>query len=124
MTFVEIEKVLGFKLPESQKYPAWWSNNPSNNVMTYAWLAAGYKSEQVDITGKRVTFRRVKSVKSTLPDKPPLEGQNKQPRRHPAFGSMTGTITIMPGTDLTAPADPDWGAAAWGAHQCDEQGDA
>ncbi|MGB2930787.1 MAG: hypothetical protein WBB88_00255, partial [Methyloceanibacter sp.] len=49
MTFAEIEKVLGFKLPDSQRYPAWWSNNPTNNVMTNEWLGAGYKTEQVDI---------------------------------------------------------------------------
>jgi transcriptional regulator with XRE-family HTH domain len=28
---------------------------------------------------------------------------------HPAWGCMKGTLTIMPGVDLTAPADPDWG---------------
>ena len=27
---------------------------------------------------------------------------------HPAWGCMKGTLTIMPGVDLTAPADPDW----------------
>lgn len=28
---------------------------------------------------------------------------------HPAFGCMRGTLTILPGVDLTEPADPDWG---------------
>src|SRR5687767_5502233 len=69
MTFAEIEKVLGFKLPRSQKYPAWWSNNPNNNVMTNEWLAAGYKTEQVDIEGRKLLFRRtrphLKSVRGT-----------------------------------------------------------
>ena len=27
---------------------------------------------------------------------------------HPLFGSMKGTSIIMPGVDLTQPADPDW----------------
>ena len=27
---------------------------------------------------------------------------------HPAYGALKGTVWIMPGTDLTAPADPDW----------------
>ena len=27
---------------------------------------------------------------------------------HPAYGAMQGLIRIMPGTDLTQPADPEW----------------
>lgn len=30
-------------------------------------------------------------------------------KRHPLFGSLKGTTIIMPGVDLTEPADPDWG---------------
>lgn len=112
MTFAEIEKVLGFKLPDSQRYPAWWSNNPTNNVMTNEWLAAGFKTEQVDIEGRKLVFRRTQVAKS----KPASSGagEPKQPRRHPLFGRMKGMITIMPGTDLAEPADPDWADFAWG----------
>ena len=39
LTFREIEKIIGAKLPpNSQHYRAWWSNNPFNNVMTKVWL--------------------------------------------------------------------------------------
>jgi hypothetical protein len=115
MTFVEIEKLLGFKLPESQKYPAWWSNNPTNNVMTNEWLAAGYKTEQVDIEGRKLVFRRVRSADPEMENSFEFpEEVSKQPRRHPLFGWMKGTITIMPETDLTEPADPDWADIAWG----------
>jgi len=41
MTFAEIERVIGGKLPPSAASRAWWSNNPSNNVMTKAWLETG-----------------------------------------------------------------------------------
>src|SRR3954447_3112737 len=95
MTFSEIEKVLGFKLPRSQAYPAWWSNNPNNNVMTNEWLAAGYKTEQVDIEGRKLVFRRtsppriravaVKEIRSQS------GGSSKQSRRHPLFGWLQGT---------------------------------
>jgi hypothetical protein len=27
---------------------------------------------------------------------------------HPLYGAMQGLIRIMPGTDLTQPADPEW----------------
>lgn len=112
MTFAEIEKVLGFKLPESQRYPAWWSNNPTNNVMTNEWLAAGYKTEQVDIEGRKLVFRRTRPISDRETTSPSEE--IKQPRRHPLIGWMKGMITIMPGTDLTEPADPDWADIAWG----------
>jgi hypothetical protein len=29
--------------------------------------------------------------------------------RHPLFGVNKGLLRVMPGTDLTQPADPDWG---------------
>jgi hypothetical protein len=29
--------------------------------------------------------------------------------RHPLLGAMKGLVQIMPGTDLTEPADPEWG---------------
>ena len=110
MTFEDIEKVLGFELPErSQHIRAWWSNNPSNNVMTKAWLAAGYKTEQVDIEGRKLVFRRIRPRAAKASDKPSTpEGKELKPRRHPAFGSMKGLTTIAPGTDLTAPVDPEW----------------
>ena len=53
MTFKKIEGVLGAKLPPSAyNHRAWWSNNPTNNVMTHAWLKAGYKTASVDMEGQ------------------------------------------------------------------------
>jgi hypothetical protein len=112
MTFSEIERVLGFKLPKSQIYPAWWSNNPTNNVMTNEWLAAGFKTEQIDIEGRKLVFRKMASTGLAE------EGgqfaaeevqHSKKPRRHPGFGLMKGLTKIAPGTDLTAPTGGDWG---------------
>lgn len=105
MTFAEIERVIGSKLPPSSpQYPAWWSNNPSNNVMTKVWLAAGFRTERVDTKARRVVFRRVEQdaaeTSATLAKK---EG------RHPIFGALKGSVHIPEGVDLTEPADPDWG---------------
>ena len=59
MTFKEIEATIGCKLPpKASGYPAWWSNNPSNNPMTRAWLDAGYKSESVDPKNRKLIFRQ------------------------------------------------------------------
>jgi hypothetical protein len=106
MTFSEIEKVIGSRLPPSQRIRAWWSNNPSNNVMTKEWLAAGYKTEQVDIEGRKLIFRR---DRHSFPYKGATVGDDpKQRRRHPAFGALKDVTWIAPGVDLTEPADPEW----------------
>jgi hypothetical protein len=120
MRFAEIERVIGAELPPRAKFHrAWWSNNPSNNVMTKVWRDAGFKTERVDAAAGTVVFRRVEDArqeimmatgmadearefKSTEPD------GEKKPYRHPLIGSMKGTFTIEPGYDLTRPAlDPD-----------------
>jgi hypothetical protein len=106
LTFGQIEQILGFPLPASKSYPAWWSNSPWNNVMTKVWLAAGFKSSQVDVVGETVVF--VKDAKVALPLEAPVMEQAAAPRS-PLFGSMKGTSIVMPGVDLTEPADPDWG---------------
>ena len=59
MAFEEIEAITGCKLPpKASGYPAWWSNNPTNNPMTRAWLDAGYKSESVDTKNRKLIFRQ------------------------------------------------------------------
>ena len=104
MTFREIERVIGASLPASaRRHRAWWSNNPSNSVITYAWLGAGYRSERVDMEGQKLVFRREGAkTNASLP----AAAKSGSP---PFFGSMKGLMKIAPGTDLTAPADPAWG---------------
>ena len=116
MTFSDIERVTGIKLPpKAQKHRAWWSNSPSNNVMTKVWLDAGFRSEQVDMAGRKLVFKRIRAVPP-----PPRKGMSEpqrgfkaetgtpQPRRHPIFGAMKGWFVIEPGYDLTQPAMPEW----------------
>jgi hypothetical protein len=106
MTFGEVERVIGHKLPRSSRYPAWWSNNPSNNVMTKVWLEAGFKTEQVDIEGRKLVFRRVKASPDAAAPKSKPAPKSGLP---PFYGALKGLIQIAPGVDLTEPADPDWG---------------
>ncbi|MDI7775035.1 hypothetical protein [Asticcacaulis sp. EMRT-3] len=106
MGFSEIENVLGFELPpSSRRQRAWWSNNPSNNVMTRAWLEAGYETEAVDMAAGRLTFRK---MKKTMPKSETLKTSGSQPRRHPAFGALKGLMTLPSDLDLTQPAYPEW----------------
>jgi hypothetical protein len=116
MSFAEIERVLGRKLPPSaRKQKAWWSNNRHGHVQADAWLRSSYKTSDLDLTTQRVTFvldlRRgggfmdakqvLYSAAGLEPPKEivPLPGK----RIHPAFGSLQGTSIVTPGYDLTQP---------------------
>jgi hypothetical protein len=120
MTFAEIEKIVGTPLPNSQRYPAWWSNNPFNNVMTQVWLDAGFVTEQVDVASRKLVFRRARPRSSFGQEgqTPKADGEGGSPgaavshaRAHPIVGCLKGTVRVAEGVDLTAPADPDWGAS-------------
>src|SRR5215216_8080898 len=87
MTFAEIERVIGGKLPpNSPQYPAWWSNNPSNNVMTKVWLSAGFRTEQVDVKSRKIVFRRIEEKAIEPSSLTPA----KKGERHPLFGALKG----------------------------------
>ncbi len=102
MRFADIEKVTGVKLPPSaRKHRPWWSNNAKNSVMTRVWREAGFESGDVDMAGRKLVFRRVRGPKSSAAT------GSEQPF-HPLYGMMQGLIRVMPGTDLTQPADPEW----------------
>ena len=103
MTFAEIERVTGHALPASRRYPAWWSNNPDNNVMTKAWLAAGFQTEQVDIGREQLVFRRV-SPAASAPQ--PRSGTILERIR----ARLGGMVTVAPGVDLAAPVSDLWDA--------------
>jgi hypothetical protein len=98
MTFAEIEKVVGSKLPASKQHRAWWSNNPDNNVMTREWLEAGYETESVDIAGGKLVFRRKAGASGKKAAMPSIHG------------CMKGMFTLAEGFDVTAPMDleDDW----------------
>jgi hypothetical protein len=110
MRFSEIEQIIGAPLPPvAFKHRAWWSNNPSNSVITLAWLGAGYKTERVDMASQRLVFRRTADHPTPAP-----------PVGRPANGgiistlrqALGGTVRVDDGVDLTAPAGEVWDADA------------
>lgn len=111
MTFDQIEAVTGVKLPpKAQFHRAWWSNNPSNNVMTKVWLDAGFETEQVDMAARKLVFRRVEGFAET--ESATLTGpqaKSGSETRHPLIGLLKDMTYLVPGVDLTQPADPSWG---------------
>lgn len=118
MTFEKIEEVVGFELPPSAyNHRAWWSNNPTNNVMTHAWLKAGYKTASVDMEGQKLVFKKSGQI-GPLP-----KAKGKKLAHDKSFdkaetglflrisGVLKGTVTVSPGVDLTSPVGEQWDAA-------------
>jgi len=107
-TFNSLERLLGFALPKAARtHRAWWSNNGSNNVMTKVWLGAGWRTEQVDMAGETLVFRKAKAEELAAPRRPstPTEAAPVS-----LFGALAGTVRVAPGVDLTAPTDEQWHA--------------
>ena len=120
VTFAEVEEALGFALPASAyAHPAWWSNDPTGHSQARAWLDAGFETEQVDIAGRRLVFRRVSP--GGMQDEGRMFKQGaentlrKKVDKHPAAGAMKGMMTIEPGYDITRPALDDDELAEWEA---------
>ncbi len=112
MQFSEIERVIGAQLPPvAFKHRAWWSNNPSNSVITHAWLKAGYKTERVDMSAQRLVFRRVGAIAG---------GAAPQDRPRSSHRSvlaslrktLSGTVRVAPGVDLIQPVGDAWDAVS------------
>ena len=108
MSFGDIERVAGTKLPASSRYRAWWSNNGFNSVMTKVWLEAGFESEQVDMAGRKLVFRRVHRV-APAEKSAAMSEVSALTKFHPLAGLLKEVTRSAPGYDLTKPADPDWG---------------
>ena len=118
LTFKQIEEIIGTPLPPSAtRYRGWWSNNSDNGVITHSWLNAGYKSAQVDMRGQTLFFinTRHHTTDNSLLRK---DSQTKLPNFEWIAGTdssdlevlmkLRGTVTVMPGTDLTAPLGEEW----------------
>ncbi len=59
-TFLELERILEFKLPASaRKNDIWWKAEPGGrHAHAHAWSAAGWKVQDVSVDKEKVTFVR------------------------------------------------------------------
>ena len=63
-------------------------------------IEAGWRTEAVDLAARKVTFQRIGS-----------SPHGNVPRTKPdPWGCMAGTVTFMPGFDLTEPSGEVWNA--------------
>lgn len=106
--FRELEKILGFALPPAaRRHRAWWSNNDSNNVMTRAWLDAGWKTEQVDMSRETLVFRRVKKETNTPTSSQAIK-HSPVPQSKSVIGRLKGTVVFL--ADADGPTGEVWDA--------------
>lgn len=60
LSFSQIERLIGAALPPSARgYAAWWANDARPGRQSHAWLATGWKTEDVDLADECVTFKKV-----------------------------------------------------------------
>ena len=60
-SFMEVEAVLGFRLPDSARlHRPWWANSAKGNGHSHAlaWQAAGWKTGEVDLDAETLMFAR------------------------------------------------------------------
>lgn len=85
LSFSEIERILGFKLPKSaHEHRPWWSN-PSSSIdhpHAQSWFAAGWLVDTVNQKDKWVRFRRIQSrvveKKTPLVEKSPTSSDPQE----------------------------------------------
>ena len=57
--FDDVERILGFELPDSAySYPAWWANQAGHHSQTKGWRDAGWETSNVNLSAKRIRFVR------------------------------------------------------------------
>jgi hypothetical protein len=143
-TFGQIEALGISLPPSAFRHRAWWANSYYNHnkfgifvsspwARKKPWERAKFLTEQVDMKQRTVTFRYVGELST---EGPPRErettshgGAAEAGRsfttersavvspaicRHPLYGALKGHIRLVAGTDLTEPADPEWGDRVWG----------
>jgi hypothetical protein len=98
LSFKDVERILGFKLPRSAlEHRPWWANSGGSHVQSKAWLEAGFETETVDMDARRLVFRRKADARAPAPRKRTFAD---------VYGCLAGTIQIH--GDVTGPASDDW----------------
>lgn len=66
LSLEQIETTLGFRLPDSaRRHRGWWANQAASHAQARAWMNAGWKVAEVNLSGEEVCFQRA------VPDAPP-----------------------------------------------------
>ena len=86
LTFSEIEKILGFPLPNSaRKYRPWWANDEYHVQAKDGWLSVSYQTEAVNMTKQKVTFRKIVTLIQNSKDETKTINPDFNPSRFEKF---------------------------------------
>lgn len=108
LTFGQLEKIISRPLPRSAyRHREWWSNNPTGHSHARSWTTAGWRTEKVDLEKRILVF----SKEEQAPGSPASGAADPVPD---PFGAMRGSVTFLPGVDLTAPTGEEWAAGRVG----------
>lgn len=102
----EIEALIGAPLPPTAAWQ-WlqWLDDQSAADIADAWRRAGFRADQVNVSGQTIVLRRVEASDASEESTPTVVYSPI----HPLYGLMKGMMWVDPDYDLTLPADPDWG---------------
>ena len=73
-TFADIERLLGFALPNSARvHRPWWANQTNGgHSHAFAWQAAGWRTSGVDLLAESLVFERLETAPSAERGRPAL----------------------------------------------------
>ena len=122
--FGEVERVLGFRLPDSARlHRPWWANSRkgSGHSHALAWQAAGWRTARVDLEAETLVFEReAEAPAETAPRRYAEEGGDGMSvtdslREAPAtMGLPRRPAGWRPGRDFNLDRDfPPWNGGPW-----------
>lgn len=76
-TFLELERILGFKLPVTARKNADWWNAEAGGRHAHAntWIGAGWKVQDVNVEKEKVTFVRSGAAQEPAPEPTGIAGR-------------------------------------------------
>ncbi|TVQ55487.1 MAG: hypothetical protein EA355_09825 [Rhodobacteraceae bacterium] len=107
LAFETIERIIGGALPPSaSRHAAWWANNPEGHSHSRAWIRAGWRTENLDLAGRKVDF--VRAPRPHGAEAAPGAAQVDMARD--PWGALAGTVAVKDPCALTEPTGARWAA--------------
>lgn len=122
--FAEVERVLGFRLPDSARlHRPWWANSRrgSGHSHALAWQAAGWRTARVDLEAETLVFEREAEAPAETGSIRYGAGDDDMDRHGEGLRETAATMGLamqrrarQPGRDFDLDRDfPPWNGGPW-----------